>query len=37
MAGPVMITDAEGTIVSVNRAFSRVTGWAAHEVIGQTP
>ena len=33
----VMITDAQGTIVSVNRAFSRVTGWAADEVIGQTP
>ncbi len=37
MSCAVMITDAEGTIVSVNRAFSRVTGWAAHEVIGQTP
>ena len=33
----VMITDAQGIIVSVNRAFSRVTGWAADEVIGQTP
>ncbi|MEE8456232.1 MAG: diguanylate cyclase [Limibaculum sp.] len=33
----VMITDAQGSIVSVNRAFSRVTGWAADEVIGQTP
>lgn len=37
MSCAVMITDAQGTIVSVNRAFSRVTGWAAHEVIGQTP
>ncbi len=37
MSCAVMITDAEGTIVSVNRSFSRVSGWAAHEVIGQTP
>ena len=37
MSCAVMITDAQGTIVTVNRAFSRVTGWAAHEVIGQTP
>ena len=37
MSCAVMITDAEGTIVSVNRAFSRVTGWTAHEVIGQSP
>ena len=37
MSCAVMITDTQGTIVSVNRAFSRVTGWAAHEVIGQTP
>jgi diguanylate cyclase (GGDEF)-like protein/PAS domain S-box-containing protein len=37
MSCAVMITDAQGTIVSVNRAFSRVTGWAVHEVIGQSP
>jgi len=37
MSCAVMITDAQGTIVTVNQAFSRVTGWAAHEVIGQTP
>ncbi len=37
MSCAVMITDAQGTIVSVNRAFSRITGWAGHEVIGQSP
>jgi diguanylate cyclase (GGDEF)-like protein/PAS domain S-box-containing protein len=37
MSHAVMITDADGTIVSVNRAFSAVTGWPAAEVVGQTP
>jgi diguanylate cyclase (GGDEF)-like protein/PAS domain S-box-containing protein len=37
MSYAVMITDAEGHILSVNRAFSEVTGWAAGEVVGQTP
>ncbi len=37
MSCAVIITDAEGTIVSVNRAFSKITGWAPDEVIGQTP
>jgi diguanylate cyclase (GGDEF)-like protein/PAS domain S-box-containing protein len=33
----VMISDAEGTIVSVNPAFAEVTGWTAEEAVGQTP
>jgi diguanylate cyclase (GGDEF)-like protein/PAS domain S-box-containing protein len=33
----VMISDAEGTIVSVNPAFTEVTGWTAEEAVGQTP
>jgi diguanylate cyclase (GGDEF)-like protein/PAS domain S-box-containing protein len=31
----IMITDAEGRIISVNQAFSRVTGYAADEVAGR--
>lgn len=34
---PVMITDAAGTIVTVNTAFTRQTGWRADEIRGQTP
>ncbi|MBK9950825.1 MAG: EAL domain-containing protein [Candidatus Competibacteraceae bacterium] len=33
----IMITDAENRILSVNRAFIDITGYAAEEVIGQTP
>ncbi|MES2742744.1 MAG: EAL domain-containing protein [Pseudomonadota bacterium] len=33
----VLITDAEERIVSVNGAFSRITGYSAAESIGQTP
>jgi len=33
----IMITDADRRIVSVNRAFSDITGYAAAEVIGRTP
>ncbi len=33
----VMITDAENRIVSVNRAFSDITGYAMAEVIGHKP
>ncbi|MFV0664304.1 EAL domain-containing protein [Denitromonas sp.] len=33
----VMITDAAQRMVSVNRAFSEITGYAEHEAIGQTP
>ncbi len=37
MAEAVMITDAQGTIVYVNPAFARMTGYEAQEAIGQTP
>ena len=33
----VMITDVEGTILSVNPAFCRITGYSTEEMIGQTP
>ena len=33
----IMITDAKGTILSVNPAFSSITGYAETETIGQTP
>ncbi|MFZ2493690.1 MAG: EAL domain-containing protein [Thermoanaerobaculia bacterium] len=33
----VVITDATETILTVNRAFSKVTGYEAEEVIGKTP
>ena len=33
----VVITDAAQRILSVNRAFSEITGYAAEEAIGQTP
>jgi len=33
----IVITDAEERIVSINAAFSRITGYEAHEVLGQTP
>ena len=33
----MMITDHEGTILRVNRGFSTMTGYAAEDVIGQTP
>jgi diguanylate cyclase (GGDEF)-like protein/PAS domain S-box-containing protein len=33
----ILITDAEGTIVSVNRAFTEMTGYTAEEVIGGKP
>lgn len=33
----ILITDPEGTILSVNPAFSQVTGYSQEEVIGQTP
>ena len=33
----IMITDATATILSVNPAFTAITGYAASEAIGQTP
>ena len=36
-ADAIMITSAEGLILRVNPAFTRVTGYTAEEVIGHTP
>lgn len=36
-AQAIMITDAEGVIVSVNPAFTQITGYVADEVLGKTP
>ncbi len=36
-AEAILITDANANIISVNPAFSRITGWDAHEVIGMNP
>jgi len=33
----VMVTDAKGIILQVNRAFTRLTGYAPAEVLGRTP
>ncbi|MBK8336869.1 MAG: EAL domain-containing protein [Sterolibacteriaceae bacterium] len=33
----IMITDAVGTIISINPAFTRITGYAPDDVIGRTP
>ena len=33
----IMITDIQGTIVAVNPAFSRITGYTRNEILGQTP
>lgn len=33
----IMITDATGTIVSVNPAFTRLTGYAPQDSVGKTP
>jgi PAS domain S-box-containing protein len=33
----ITITDAQGTIVDVNEAFTRVTGYSREEAIGQNP
>jgi len=33
----VLITDAAGRIISINEAFTRVTGYEADEVLGKTP
>lgn len=33
----MMVTDAQGLILKVNRAFSRITGYAPEEVVGRKP
>ncbi len=33
----IMITDPNGTIMNANSAFSRITGYSNHEVIGKNP
>lgn len=33
----VMITDADGVILRVNQAFTELSGYAAEELVGQTP
>ena len=33
----ILVTDANGTIISVNPAFTRITGYSADEAIGQKP
>ena len=33
----IMITDAEGTILDVNDAFTRITGYRSDEVVGNNP
>ncbi len=33
----ILITNAEGRIIDVNEAFTRITGYGPEEVVGQTP
>ena len=33
----IMVTDSDNRILSVNRAFTRITGYTEEEIIGQTP
>lgn len=33
----ITITDADGIIKSVNRAFTEITGWSSEEAVGQNP
>jgi diguanylate cyclase (GGDEF)-like protein/PAS domain S-box-containing protein len=36
-ADGIVITDPDGTIVSINRAFTEITGYAASEAVGANP
>jgi len=36
MSHAVLVTDAEGAIVSVNAAYCRVTGWRPEQILGQS-
>lgn len=33
----MMVTDADGVIIRVNQAFSKITGYTSEEAVGQTP
>ena len=33
----ILVTDANNVILRVNRAFTKTTGYSAHEVVGKTP
>ena len=33
----ILITDEDGTLINVNRAFTEITGFQLHEVFGKTP
>ncbi|QFY43619.1 EAL domain-containing protein [Candidatus Methylospira mobilis] len=33
----ILVTDSEGNILRVNRAFQKITGYASHEVLGKNP
>lgn len=33
----IMVTDAQGSIVAVNQAFSEITGYSSEDVLGQSP
>ncbi len=33
----IMITDVEGTILDINNAFTKITGYTSKEVVGKTP
>ena len=37
IAEALMVTDLDGTIVSINPSFSRITGFTADEVVGHNP
>ncbi|MFT7314802.1 MAG: diguanylate cyclase (GGDEF)-like protein/PAS domain S-box-containing protein [Paraglaciecola sp.] len=33
----ILVTDADGIILRVNKAFTKITGYSSQEVVGQTP